>query len=78
MREGVPHRGVAAEDGSIQIDKEKCIGCQFCVMACPTASATSTRRKVVEKCTLCRSYCRRASCPVRQPVRRGNARWIGA
>ena len=24
-----------AEDGTIQIDKDKCIGCQFCAMACP-------------------------------------------
>ena len=22
-------------DGTVQIDKAKCIGCQFCVMACP-------------------------------------------
>ena len=24
-----------AEDGTVQIDKSKCIGCQFCAMACP-------------------------------------------
>ncbi|MBR3259116.1 MAG: 4Fe-4S dicluster domain-containing protein, partial [Eggerthellaceae bacterium] len=24
-----------ASDGTVQIDKSKCIGCQFCVMACP-------------------------------------------
>ena len=23
------------EDGTVQIDKSKCIGCQFCAMACP-------------------------------------------
>ena len=23
------------EDGTVQIDKDKCIGCQFCAMACP-------------------------------------------
>ncbi len=24
-----------AEDGTVQIDKSKCIGCQFCAMSCP-------------------------------------------
>jgi DMSO reductase iron-sulfur subunit len=45
-----------AEDGSIQIDKEKCIGCQFCVMACPygvRAYDTSKDKGVIEKCTMC-------------------------
>ena len=23
------------EDGTVQIDKSKCIGCQFCAMSCP-------------------------------------------
>ena len=55
MREGVPHRAShVAEDGSIQIDKEKCIGCQFCVMACPYGVRyLNEEEKVVEKCTLC-------------------------
>ena len=43
-----------AEDGSIQIDKEKCIGCQFCVMACPYGVRyLNEEERVVEKCTLC-------------------------
>ena len=45
-----------AEDGSIQIDKEKCIGCQFCVMACPygvRAYDTGKDKGVIEKCTMC-------------------------
>ncbi len=42
------------EDGTVQIDKEKCIGCQFCVMACPYGVRyLNTEVKVVEKCTLC-------------------------
>ena len=42
------------EDGSIQIDKEKCIGCQFCVMACPYGVRyLNEEERVVEKCALC-------------------------
>ena len=43
-----------AEDGSIQIDKSKCIGCQFCAMACPYGVRyLNEEERVVEKCTLC-------------------------
>lgn len=42
------------EDGTIQIDKEKCIGCQFCAMACPYGVRyLNEEERVVEKCTLC-------------------------
>jgi Fe-S-cluster-containing dehydrogenase component len=42
------------EDGTIQINKEKCIGCQFCVMACPYGVRyLNEKERVVEKCTLC-------------------------
>ena len=43
-----------AEDGTIQIDKDKCIGCQFCAMACPYGVRyLNETERVVEKCTLC-------------------------
>lgn len=42
------------EDGTIQIDKGKCIGCQFCAMACPYGVRyLNEDDRVVEKCTLC-------------------------
>jgi Fe-S-cluster-containing dehydrogenase component len=42
------------EDGTVQINKEKCIGCQFCVMACPYGVRyLNEEERVVEKCTLC-------------------------
>ena len=43
-----------AEDGSIQIDKEKCIGCQYCIYACPYGVRQFNEDAgVVQKCTLC-------------------------
>ena len=42
------------EDGTIQVDKSKCIGCQFCAMACPYGVRyLNKEERVVEKCTLC-------------------------
>ena len=42
------------EDGTVQIDKSKCIGCQFCAMACPYGVRyLNETERVVEKCTLC-------------------------
>ncbi len=43
-----------ADDGTVQIDTSKCIGCQFCVMACPYGVRyLNEDERVVEKCTLC-------------------------
>ena len=42
------------EDGTVQVDKEKCIGCQFCAMSCPYGVRyLNEEERVVEKCTLC-------------------------
>ncbi|MBP2626578.1 MAG: Psr/DMSO reductase-like protein chain iron-sulfur binding subunit [Firmicutes bacterium] len=43
-----------SKDGVVLVDKEKCIGCQYCMFACPYGVRTfNEETKVVEKCTLC-------------------------
>ena len=67
-----------AEDGTIQIDKEKCIGCQFCVMACPYGVRyLNEEEKVVEKCTLCEQKLLQGELPQCVSQCGGNARWVG-
>ncbi len=67
------------EDGTIQIDKELCIGCGACLTPAPTACATSTpTRNVAEKCTMCQQTINEEG-GVPQCVSQcgGNARWFG-
>ncbi len=42
------------ETNVVLVDKSKCIGCQYCIMACPFGVRTfNPHEGVVEKCTLC-------------------------
>lgn len=55
MRVGVPH-GRSYRDGNnvVLVDKEKCIGCKYCMMACPYGVRSwNAAEKCAEKCTLC-------------------------
>lgn len=42
------------EDGIVTVDESKCIGCQYCVWACPyDARFMDPRVGTVDKCTMC-------------------------
>ena len=42
------------KDNVVLVDKAKCIGCKYCMMACPYGVRSwNAAEKVVEKCTLC-------------------------
>ena len=65
-------------DGTVQIDKAKCIGCQFCAMACPYGVRyLNGEERVVEKCTLCEQQIAQGELPqcVKNCV--GMAKWFG-
>lgn len=66
------------EDGTVQIDKSKCIGCQFCVMACPYGVRyLNETERVVEKCTLCEQKIAQGELPQCVAQCGGMARWFG-
>ena len=65
-------------DGTVQIDKAKCIGCQFCVMACPYGVRyLNEEERVVEKCTLCEQRVAQGDLPQCVAQCGGRARWFG-
>ncbi len=66
------------EDGTVQIDKEKCIGCQFCAMACPYGVRyLNEEERVVEKCTLCEQRIAQGELPQCVTQCGGLARFFG-
>ena len=66
------------EDGTVQVDKSKCIGCQFCAMACPYGVRyLNEEERVVEKCTLCGQLTAAGELPKCVAACCGSARFYG-
>ena len=66
------------EDGTVQIDKGKCIGCQFCAMSCPYGVRyLNEEERVVEKCTLCEQQIAQGELPQCVTNCVGMAKWFG-
>ena len=65
-------------DGTVQIDKDKCIGCQFCAMSCPYGVRYLNEAEgVVEKCTLCEQKIAQGELPQCVAQCGGRARFFG-
>ena len=72
---GASHR---TEDGIVTVDHGRCIGCKYCMMACPYGVRSwNKQQKVVEKCTLCEQKLQQGELPQCVSQCGGNARWIG-
>ncbi|MBR2836582.1 MAG: 4Fe-4S dicluster domain-containing protein [Coriobacteriales bacterium] len=66
------------EDGTVQIDKEQCIGCQACVSACPYGVRYLNEEiGIVEKCTLCQQQVEQGGLPQCVQQCGGRARFFG-
>ena len=66
------------EDGTVQIDKSKCIGCRFCALACPYGVRyLNEEERVVEKCTLCEQKTAQGELPQCVTQCGGFARFFG-
>lgn len=43
-------------DGLVLIDHKKCIGCMYCITACPYDVRTKDKNMIPEKCSFCADY----------------------
>ena len=69
---------VKLDNGTVQIDKESCIGCQACVSACPYGVRyLNEELNVVEKCTLCEQLVDKGELPACVAQCGGRARFFG-
>lgn len=66
------------EDGIVLVDRDICIGCQYCVLACPYGVRTfSPEEGVIEKCTMCAHLVERGDMPACVKTCTGKARYFG-
>ena len=44
---------ISIEDGTVKIDKTKCVGCLTCVLVCPYGAVAAGPEGAAQKCELC-------------------------
>jgi len=66
------------EDGLVLIDQNKCIGCKYCILACPyDARYMDESKGVVDKCTACVHRLEKGEQPACVETCIGNCRHFG-
>ena len=66
------------QTGMVLVNKEKCIGCKYCMMACPYGVRSwNEEQQVVEKCTLCQHLTSQGKEPACVHNCPGEARFYG-
>lgn len=66
------------EQGVVLIDKAKCIGCHYCMWACPyDARFSDDRTGTVDKCTLCLHRLEKGEAPMCVSLCSGRALHVG-
>ena len=72
---GATHQG---SDGIVRVDKEVCIGCAFCVAACPyDARYINPATKKVDKCDFCLPRIERGEAPACVATCTAHAKYFG-
>jgi Fe-S-cluster-containing dehydrogenase component len=69
---------VKGEDGIVVIDRLKCIGCKYCILACPYgARSVNEETGCVHKCDFCRDFVLKGEKPACQTTCPMSVRWLG-
>jgi tetrathionate reductase subunit B len=51
------------EDGIVLVDKDKCIGCKYCIAACPYNVRIISKEGYIEKCRFCIDFVEKGGQP---------------
>ena len=72
------HATYVTDSGVVLVDEEKCIGCKYCMMACPYGVRSwNAAESVVEKCTLCAHLSKNGELPMCVRTCSAGARFYG-